>query len=154
MTDLCWLRVRCAASRDIPSADVIALLDLYVALESALRYREAQAQRYAEERRERIASDRLERGRFRDQLAALEVACRGYQERADRAEGQLFDAGYHEGELRAENAALAATVERVRALHEPCDCGSGNAHCGTCERLSYPCATIRALDDDRDEARR
>ena len=34
----------------------------------------------------------------------------------DAAEGQLFDAGYREAELRVENAALAATVERLRAL--------------------------------------
>lgn len=46
---------------------------------------------------------------------------------------------------KAERDELAATVERVRALHQPCRCGSGNAHCDVCETLRYPCPTIRAL---------
>ena len=46
----------------------------------------------------------------------------------DALNGQLFDAGYRCGELLAENRALAAKVERVRALHravgiyDECDC--------------------------------
>lgn len=51
---------------------------------------------------------------------------------------------------RAERDALAATVERVRALHEPYyPFRDGRACCGVCEGdefVPYPCQTIRALD--------
>ena len=51
---------------------------------------------------------------------------------------------------RAERDALAATVERVRALHEPYyPFRNGYACCGVCEGdefVPYPCQTIRALD--------
>ena len=51
---------------------------------------------------------------------------------------------------RAERDALAATVERVRALHEPYyPFRDGYACCGVCEGdefVPYPCQTIRALD--------
>ena len=51
---------------------------------------------------------------------------------------------------RAERDALAATVERVRALHEPYyPFRDGRACCGVCEGdefAPYPCQTIRALD--------
>ena len=50
----------------------------------------------------------------------------------------------------AERDALAATVERVRALHEPYyPFRDGYACCGVCEGdefVPYPCQTIRALD--------
>ena len=47
----------------------------------------------------------------------------------------------------AERDALAATVERVRALHKPYyPFRDGRAYCGVCEGDPYPCQTIRALD--------
>lgn len=48
---------------------------------------------------------------------------------------------------------LAEIEERladVRELHKECSCGFGNAHCTTCESISYPCPTIRALDGRAD----
>ena len=51
---------------------------------------------------------------------------------------------------RAERDALAATVERVRALHEPYyPFRDGRAYCGVCEGdefAPYPCSTIRAIN--------
>lgn len=48
--------------------------------------------------------------------------------------------------LRAENAALTAAVERVRALHYGRDVSDGLHHvCRECEQ-AYPCPTLRALE--------
>ena len=69
----------------------------------------------------------------------------------DALNGQLFDAGYRCGELLAENRALAAKVERVRALH-PREVFAvhefvSEAWCPTCE-AHYPCETVRAMDEE------
>lgn len=54
---------------------------------------------------------------------------------------------------RAERDALAATVERVRALHAPYyPFRDGRGYCGICEGDEfdpYPCSTIRALDAEK-----
>lgn len=47
-------------------------------------------------------------------------------------------------QLRDENAALRAAVERVRALHH--NRGWGAYACAEC-RDDYPCATLRALEE-------
>lgn len=56
--------------------------------------------------------------------------------------------------LRAERDALAAKVERVRALHVAYyPFRPGRAYCGACEGdefVPYPCSTIRALDGTTD----
>ena len=53
---------------------------------------------------------------------------------------------------RAERDALAATVERVRALHVAYyPFRDGRGYCGICEGDEfdpYPCSTIRALDEE------
>ena len=54
---------------------------------------------------------------------------------------------------RAERDALAATVERVRALHVAYyPFRDGRGYCGICEGDEfdpYPCPTIRALGDEQ-----
>ena len=45
----------------------------------------------------------------------------------------------------AERDALAAAVERVRALHRP---EGRHNFCGTCAYAPWPCATYRALDEE------
>lgn len=58
---------------------------------------------------------------------------------------------------RAERDALAAQVERVRALHSPIKWAPTEAICDTCSVLAipdvveYPCDTLRALDGDGGE---
>ena len=53
---------------------------------------------------------------------------------------------------RAERDALAATVERVRALHVAYyPFRDGRGYCGICEGDEfdpYPCSTIRAIDEE------
>lgn len=58
---------------------------------------------------------------------------------------------------RAERDALAAQVERVRALHSPIKWAPTEAICDTCSVLAipdvvdFPCDTLRALDGDGGE---
>ena len=115
---------------------------------------------------------------------AAEVAARGYRERAEKAEAliedmvpktwdgllALLDEVYpddvfptlpddpaRDAALRAERDALAAQVERVRALHSPIKWAPTEAICDTCSVLAipdvveYPCDTLRALDGDGGE---
>ena len=58
----------------------------------------------------------------------------------------LLDAAEERDTLRAERDALAAKVERVRALHRP---EGRHNFCGTCAYAPWPCATYRALDGER-----
>ena len=50
--------------------------------------------------------------------------------------------------LRAEVDQLVAAIDRVRELHQPCNCSMCGEYpsCEMCFSMSYPCATIRALD--------
>ena len=50
--------------------------------------------------------------------------------------------------LRAEVDQLVAVIDRVRELHQPCNCLMCGEYpaCKMCFAMSYPCATIRALD--------
>ena len=57
----------------------------------------------------------------------------------------LLDAAEERDALRAERDALAAKVERVRALHRP---EGRHNFCGTCAYAPWPCATYRALDGE------
>ena len=43
---------------------------------------------------------------------------------------------------------LVAAIDRVRELHQPCNCSMCGDYpaCEMCFSMSYPCATIRALD--------
>ena len=65
----------------------------------------------------------------------------------------------HESDLKDERDALAAKLDTVRALHQAYVCEecredpSGgacreNPSCEACESMTYPCATIRALDGE------
>ena len=44
---------------------------------------------------------------------------------------------------------LEAAIERVRALHQACTCEvcGEDPSCEACDSMTYPCATIRALDE-------
>ena len=93
---------------------------------------------------------------FRDEGAPVVVA--GHQCAAPRvpdalliaaavnALPALLDAAEERDALRAERDALAAKVERVRALHRP---EGRHNFCGTCAYAPWPCATYRALDGER-----
>ena len=76
-------------------------------------------------------------------VAAPENEWEEWTSKAAEAFPALLDAA-------AERDALAATVKRVRALHEPYyPFRDGRACCGVCEGdefVPYPCQTIRALD--------
>lgn len=54
--------------------------------------------------------------------------------------------------VRAERDALAAKLDAVRALHQACTCEvcRQDPSCEACDSMSYPCATLRALDGEAD----
>jgi len=96
-----------------------------------------------------ITSDALDA--LYNQLAALREVARGYCPHCGRGDASPTAQHWEEQKQRADHA--EAAIERVRRLHQPTGVVAaaefGNPpDCTTCGPNTWPCPTIRAVDED------